>query len=1391
PIQFDGTAGTPLNSSTVSTTVASSDSTGPTIVNVTPNGTKFLSNVVVNITANVTDASSVDTVFANITLPNGSTRRLTMANASSTIYRTNFSETSLNGTYNITIIANDTVNNIGTLGGANFSVNSSPVVARVNITPFTPNSSTSVAGVWNFTDADNDVENGSTWTWFVNSTEMWRDASLVGFWKLDSNALDTSTRGNNGTITRAVNLSSGGLIKGSFNFNGTQNGGSVDMGDVLDDVFTATNATFSIATWVKMNGSAAQFQFFVSKFADGLVSESQRQLFLATSSGTLPTNISFAWYGGLGTSETVWHTTAFNIQPAEWVHVAVTYNGSLARFNKTQIYINGLRDPAPNDTARSSGNPANIPNGNASLALGSSMNSGRTQSAYNMNGTIDEVRIYNKTLTSEEITNLYWMMDYGSSEKDAKGTPAQDIPIAAWHFDDAATSTSMFDFFGDSIGVMSNVSRVSGMFGTNGLQFNRTNAMIVVNHSQVFNLSGNFTFFAWINDTEGGSNMYVLSKHEHSTLSSFAVLVNNSQVSCLVGNATGLVGAVGGGLLGTGTWNQIGCVYNSTTLGVIANGEIRSTTASVGVLNVTANALYLGSVNGTGNFFNGTIDEVELYNRPFSVDEINQSFRRGFPLFGLNTSRFGANDSLTFQIEALQYDGTAGTPVNSSTVTTTLLPPPVILNVTPNGTSFSANGTINISANVTDDVSVDTVFANITLPNGSTRRITMLSIGNLYRTNFSETGTTGLYDLTIIANDSSDTTATATSNFTITEARCDNLTASKNLTGSASTAGTCMQVNANNVVVDCNGFSVTGSAAAAGINASGRRNVTIQNCKILNFSIGIDLTDSNNSVIANSSILNTTTGILLRNISNISIRDNIFGNTTTALWFVRSSGIIINQSFGNILGESLHVSDGLGIIINTTIFSANVTLENLTSNASQIIYMTTVDLTNHTNFSLLVDLRTNFALANATQAPRLNRSAVIRFNSSTASGTTPLRDANDNGVFVRCLPSICTTLSTSGGFVVFNISGFSTYKLGSLANISNTPSGFNITDVNGNVITDFESGTTVQLRNGSKRLIEFTILNGTNLSYLSVSQNATAAAISGWNQTVNVSSTHALFIPNNNQGAGIFICPNAFLISQVTKGCANEVAFTSSLPQTLNTAAGTVTVSIDGSDYKISGLNQSGGGNNPTPAGLANASDVAGAQITVNKSERFNGTAAGVTVTQGGNTTQINFTTNISTNKWTGFYGNTSGSTILGAGKQSFFDFGNVTPLFIAITQDINFNFVNIRAANTSLIDKHFSFNENDTDSANKTFNASGKKIAGITGVPFAILQSGAWYSGVFDNSSANNSIGDPRFYAFGVEVNASQTDFAGGTSDFELLVGTNATSDNSRNTVYFFMDIQ
>ncbi len=123
-----------------------------------------------------------------------------------------------------------------------------------------------------------------------------------------------------------------------------------------------------------------------------------------------------------------------------------------------------------------------------------------------------------------------------------------------------------------------------------------------------------------------------------------------------------------------------------------------------------------------------------------------------------------------------------------------------------------------------------------------------------------------------------------------------NMTLTENLTFN----NTCFTVSANNVTIDCNGFTVNGNGSGNGIFMSSYENNTlIKNCVVSNFSTAVFGIHTTNTTIINNTFINSTTAVRFQSFSrSINITNNTFFNSTAAVFCTSCRGEInINRNF--------------------------------------------------------------------------------------------------------------------------------------------------------------------------------------------------------------------------------------------------------------------------------------------------------------------------------------------------------------------------------------------------------------------------------------------------------------------------------------------------------------
>jgi len=183
------------------------------------------------------------------------------------------------------------------------------------------------------------------------------------------------------------------------------------------------------------------------------------------------------------------------------------------------------------------------------------------------------------------------------------------------------------------------------------------------------------------------------------------------------------------------------------------------------------------------------------------------------------------------------------------------------------------------------------------------------------------------------------------------------------------------------------------------------------------------------------------------------------------------------------------------------------------------------------------------------------------------------------------------------------------------------------------------------------------------------------------------------------------------------------------------------------------------------------------------------GAQANVT-TEGGNVTPLNFTgSNVSTEKWAGYWGNITGSNIiLSPGTSIFYSWvwssvngGEVC----AVAAPSGFNWVGVQPITAAAIDLIWNFGA-QTDNATSTFTtACNVDIGGIPVASVGVLTG----VGGFETCAVGDGGATKSDVAFCVNITQNGNLFNGLTGDYELMAPTNKTAGTTE-THYFWLEL-
>ncbi len=207
---------------------------------------------------------------------------------------------------------------------------------------------------------------------------------LLGWWGFAGNANDASGNGYHGAVNGATLTSDRHSTPNSaYSFNGT-----TDYIEVADaPSFRLSNTDFTITFWVKINAYNTSATAFLVKRAAGsyngwlLVANSfyNNQVDLKTSQGSDPSIRSDS-----------------TLSPGIWHHVALVYHQS----STVDFYFDGVL---------SSSHPGGglIFNANCTAVMRFGHDTQSPPGSYFLNGCMDDIGIWNRALTAQEISNVY------------------------------------------------------------------------------------------------------------------------------------------------------------------------------------------------------------------------------------------------------------------------------------------------------------------------------------------------------------------------------------------------------------------------------------------------------------------------------------------------------------------------------------------------------------------------------------------------------------------------------------------------------------------------------------------------------------------------------------------------------------------------------------------------------------------------------------------------------------------------------------------------------------------------------------------------------------------------------------------------------------------------
>ena len=203
------------------------------------------------------------------------------------------------------------------------------------------------------------------------------------------------------------------------------------------------------------------------------------------------------------------------------------------------------------------------------------------------------------------------------------GAPAPTGLVAAYGFDEGVGVT-ITDVSGNgNAGTIAGATWTpSGKFGT-ALEFNGVDSLVSIPASASLNVSAAMTLEAWIYPIANQSGWRTVIQRE---VNAYMLNASTSEGPLVPGG-----GGTFGGVYETaaapppvpvGAWTHLAVTYNGAMVTMYVNGALVESNAISGSIETNTNPLWIGGNVPFGEFFQGRIDEIRVYNRALSQAEI-------------------------------------------------------------------------------------------------------------------------------------------------------------------------------------------------------------------------------------------------------------------------------------------------------------------------------------------------------------------------------------------------------------------------------------------------------------------------------------------------------------------------------------------------------------------------------------------------------------------------------------------------------------------------------------------------------------------------------------------------------------------------------------------------
>jgi hypothetical protein len=491
---------------------------------------------------------------------------------------------------------------------------------------------------------------------------------LVGYWPFNGNANDESGNGNNGT-PNGVTLTTdrNGNANSAYSFDGISNYIQTNYPGILG------TSDRSVSFWAKQNQTSTT---------------TNSQITVGWGSNTCgPSGIAKGFYcafniGGSGVSldaneSSVTYNPQSSVSDNIWHHYVVVKDAQAVTTSQIKIYQDGVLLSVVNGSYISNGTLNTTQSTN--LTFGKRSFSCVADRFYN--GQLDDIGIWNRALTQQEISNMYNGVNYSDTCNAVSGSLVNGL-VGYWPFCGNANDQSG----NGNNGTVNGATLTTDRFGNPNSAYEFNMNYIKVNNSSIYNFSDNLSINVWykISNDMGAItlNTYFVSKHQSGSLDSSYTLYNENNCGPTVyqtdvsGNISFIRNST---FCDTSSWHMLTLTFNNPNMIMYLDG-IYYSTITANNIKQTLLPLVFGGTNNSSNpddiigRMKGKLDDIGIWNRALTQQEITQLYNQNqcqnnitvTDTLIINVGQLSYTNPVTYANNITIYPNPANTQVNIS-----------------------------------------------------------------------------------------------------------------------------------------------------------------------------------------------------------------------------------------------------------------------------------------------------------------------------------------------------------------------------------------------------------------------------------------------------------------------------------------------------------------------------------------------------------------------------------------------------------------------------------------------------------------------------------------------------------------------------------------------------